>query len=140
MIITFTCKGCGKLTTKTWFRCWGNGTPVFCSSSCSGRALGKSRAGKKQSESHIANRIMSGENHANWKGNAVSDKGGRRRAERMYPQVIPCAMCGSKNSERHHVDGHTSNNAPSNILFLCRRCHMEMDGRLEALSNLNTRK
>ena len=36
-------------------------------------------------------------------------------------------------AERHHIDGNTANNKPGNIAFLCRRCHMREDGRLDAV-------
>jgi hypothetical protein len=42
--------------------------------------------------------------------------------------------CGAAAVDRHHVDGDTSHNARSNVRFLCRRCHMEADGRLAALA------
>ena len=69
--------------------------------------------------------------HPNWKGDSISEKGGRGRAQRLYPVVKPCERCGKKKAERHHRDNNTANNEPSNIHFLCRRCHMEIDGRLE---------
>jgi hypothetical protein len=34
--------------------------------------------------------------------------------------------------ERHHKDGNPLNNDPGNIDRLCRRCHMVVDGRLDA--------
>lgn len=33
--------------------------------------------------------------------------------------------------ERHHADGDPFNNARENIMTVCRRCHMTIDGRLE---------
>lgn len=32
--------------------------------------------------------------------------------------------------DRHHRDDDTTNNTPHNIAFLCRACHMAVDGRL----------
>ena len=26
----------------------------------------------------------------------------------------------------HHIDGHASNNNPTNLVFLCRKCHMKV--------------
>lgn len=69
-----------------------------------------------------------------WKGDAVSVKGGRTRALRAYRDIGPCSKCGAEKSERHHVDGDTSNNDPTNIAILCRRCHMDADGRLAAVA------
>ena len=73
-----------------------------------------------------------GERTPRWKGESVSDRGGRSRALRMYPEAGTCSVCGGENAERHHIDENTANNIPENIAFLCRRCHMAGDGRLEA--------
>ena len=62
-----------------------------------------------------------------------SVKTGRSRAQRLYPEIGPCESCGAERAERHHRDGDTINNDPSNIAALCRKCHMETDGRLEKL-------
>jgi hypothetical protein len=70
-----------------------------------------------------------------WKGDKVSKITGNNRAERWY-KLKPCVRCGGK-AERHHKDGNTLNNKPENIAFLCRRCHMKSDGRLDKLPKLN---
>lgn len=59
---------------------------------------------------------------------------GRRRAQRLYREICSCEKCGKAAMDRHHVDGNTLNNDPANIEFLCRRCHMESDGRLISFS------
>jgi hypothetical protein len=64
-----------------------------------------------------------GERNPNWKGNNVNVKSGRDRAERKYP----CP----KGTERHHVDGNPLNNLSENVLFVTRREHMILDGRIE---------
>lgn len=51
----------------------------------------------------------------------------------MFP-LQPCEVCGSEKSERHHRDDNTLNNNPANIQFLCRKHHMETDGRLAVLT------
>jgi 5-methylcytosine-specific restriction endonuclease McrA len=39
-----------------------------------------------------------------------------------------CYVCGSKsNTERHHIDFNHKNNAPSNLMWLCRRCHTQVN-------------
>ena len=89
------------------------------------------KPGFKQSPEHIAKRIKRGPDHPNWIGEAVSEKGGRARALRLYPTIGPCEVCGEAKAERHHADGNTANNAPTNIEPLCRRCHMAKDGRMD---------
>lgn len=88
------------------------------------------KKGYKQTASHIEKRTRWGENHHAWKGNAVSEKQGRKRAFYRFKEIGPCSGCGSSKSERHHIDGNTKNNESQNIAILCRRCHMKEDGRL----------
>ncbi len=59
----------------------------------------------------------------------------RQRARYDYGQ-LPCEVCGN-NSEIHHVDGNPFNNDEENIQHLCRKHHMEVDGRLEVLVSRN---
>lgn len=90
------------------------------------------RKGYKQTPEHIEKRARRGPAHYAWKGDNVIAKSGQKRARNLYPVIGPCSRCGSAKSERHHKDGNTANNAPENIEILCRRCHMEVDGRLES--------
>ena len=53
---------------------------------------------------------------------------GRGQARRMYA-LRPCDRCGGEARDRHHADGDCRNNDPANIQILCRRCHMQVDGR-----------
>mgnify|MGYP001594170758 CR=1 FL=1 len=73
-------------------------------------------------------RKKSGNPH--WKGNKV--KTGYDRANRWFKK-LPCNLCGNKKSEIHHIDNNSINNNLSNIVFLCRRHHMMIDGRLYAI-------
>lgn len=57
---------------------------------------------------------------------------GRRRAQRRFPALGTCAECEvAPARDRHHWDGNTFNNAPTNVVPLCRRCHQRIDGRLD---------
>lgn len=82
-----------------------------------------------------SNESLSGEHAPGWKGDNVKNKeAGRQRAQKLYKLPDNCERCGStKSIERHHKDENTLNNAPENIAFLCRKCHMIEDGRLEKL-------
>ena len=73
-----------------------------------------------------------GEAHYAWKGDDARDETKRERCQKMYP-LGPCSECQRQGTERHHVDGDTGNNVAANVMILCRRCHMRLDGRLEAL-------
>ncbi len=70
----------------------------------------------------------SGPLNSNWVGDNITQASARCRAQRMYPQQ-PCVICG-KDGERHHKDGDTANNQYDNIDWLCRKHHMEADGRM----------
>ena len=46
-------------------------------------------------------------------------------ARRMVPRG-PCAICGKPNAtDVHHRDGNFRNNAPENLIRLCRSCHIK---------------
>lgn len=56
---------------------------------------------------------------------------GRAKARRRYAVLGMCERCGLVPAEdRHHVDGDPQNNERTNVVFLCTRCHMAVDGRL----------
>jgi hypothetical protein len=65
-----------------------------------------------------------------------SSHAGHQRAIRRYRELGVCQHdgCSADAVDRHHVDGDGNNNDPSNIRFLCRRHHMEEDGRLAELA------
>lgn len=64
----------------------------------------------------------------NWRGDKAHENSGRMRALR-HIRCQPCRICGNK-GEHHHIDGNTLNNELTNIDYLCRRHHMEIDGRI----------
>ena len=74
-----------------------------------------------------------------WDGLITNVHNGRSRALYLYPSPGACQRCGRilKRIDRHHIDGNTSNNLLNNIAFLCRRCHMQEDGRLARLRELS---
>ena len=90
------------------------------------------KKGYRQTPEHVAKRIRTGEAHYAWKGDAVGADTGRQRARKRYQAIGPCSHCGATKTERHHIDGNTLNNEPSNIDVTCRRCHMKHDGRMKA--------
>jgi hypothetical protein len=73
--------------------------------------------------------------HHAWKGDNITPTTGHKRAIQMYP-MKPCEVCGREKTERHHKDGNALNNSPENIRFLCHRCHMTEDGRLDRLHEI----
>jgi hypothetical protein len=78
----------------------------------------------------LGNVVHHGQKSVGWKGDKATKEAGRARARSMY-EIINCEKCGKPAVDRHHKDGNTLNNKPSNIIPLCRRCHMKEDGRLE---------
>lgn len=56
------------------------------------------------------------------------------RYNTMWPMSngYECMDCDAPAVDRHHIDGNHYNDAPSNIVMLCRRCHMLRDGRISS--------
>lgn len=118
------CAQCGGQIRRT------GSTVKYCCHACYATAA----KGKPVAPEVLAARQpLRGEAHQHWRGDAISKKGGRKRALKMYPAIGPCIRCAAEKAERHHKDGNTVNNAPDNIEALCRRCHMEEDGRMVSL-------
>jgi len=76
-------------------------------------------------------KAQTGEKNRAWKPDTTNPQTGRGRARARYKQKEPCVVCNSPDAERHHRDGNALNNEPSNVPFLCRRCHMIEDGRIK---------
>jgi hypothetical protein len=74
---------------------------------------------------------LRGDKAPNWKGDAARPSTKRCRARRLF-KLSQCEICGVKATDRHHKDGDTGNNVRENIQILCRKCHMTVDGRLDA--------
>lgn len=78
---------------------------------------------------------LSGEHHPCWNGTKASVAAGRRRAIRRFRNLGNCERCKkAKAVDRHHKDNDTHNNERSNLMFVCRRCHMILDGRIDKLT------
>jgi hypothetical protein len=63
-------------------------------------------------------------------------KRGHAEARRLWPSPLGCCEylgCERPARDRHHVDGDPAHNVRANVAFLCRRHHMEVDGRLAAV-------
>lgn len=78
--------------------------------------------------------VVRGEQHYAWKGDAAQEQEGRQRARALYKALGQCRRCDAPAVDRHHNDGNTRNNSPENVIPLCRRCHMQADGRLDQLT------
>lgn len=80
------------------------------------------------------------ERNPKWKGDQARHDTGHGRAQRKISlKGVICERCDeAPASDRHHIDANRLNNDPTNIMRLCRRCHMEEDGRLEALRARNS--
>ena len=72
---------------------------------------------------------QTGANNSNWRHESNNYGTGHSRAIATFT-LEPCVVCGSEKSERHHIDGNYMNNERSNIMFLCRKHHMQEDGRM----------
>ena len=54
-------------------------------------------------------------------------KEGRAEAKRLFPVPDVLCSCGSKVTDRHHIDGDTHNNVADNIGFYCHKCHLRLE-------------
>jgi len=106
------CEICGK--EYTWRDSRGE---RFCSKLCWAKHMSKARIGE---------------------GNPRFNHGWRQY-RRMMEDVTACQNCGRHYGlEIHHKDGNHKNNTLTNLIKVCRRCHMLMDGRLENLNYRNS--
>jgi hypothetical protein len=89
----------------------------FCSKKCFSEWMSKERIGEKNP--HFNNV---------W-----------RQYHRIMKDIKSCKNCGRKyNLETHHLDGNRHNQDPNNLIKVCRRCHMLLDGRFANLNYHNS--
>ena len=79
------------------------------------------------------------ENNPNWKGDNVSPDNKRKRVRRRYA-LTNCEVCGKPGRDRHHKNANLNDISPGNIIILCRRCHMAIDGRIDKLRVIERKK
>lgn len=118
------CRYAGSMITirccevcKTEFECVGQYPRKTCSNTCMNKA--KSLAKR-------------GENNPNWAGDGVGYKGVHLWVKKRYPAPQRCEGCGKKQRLDLANKGVYSRDR-SQWEWLCRRCHMVKDGRLEKL-------
>jgi hypothetical protein len=82
-----------------------------------------------------------GPRNPNWNNFASTgtEHRGRERAQRRF-ELGPCVKCGEPATDRHHINADTLDNRPENVLTLCRRCHLVIDGRLDAIIERNRKR
>lgn len=72
------------------------------------------------------------------KGNPRFNNGWRQYRNKMDDKTN-CYVCGCGGKlEIHHRDKNKRNNDLSNLMRICRRCHMMLDGRMSNLKNHNS--
>ena len=83
--------------------------------------------------------FRTGPQNPNWKGSNITPATGRYRARKIWGFLLqePCEGCGADAHDLHHRDHDPRNNTRDNIVVLCRRCHMQRDGRRAALIKRN---
>jgi ribosomal protein L44E len=86
--------------------------------------MSKAKIGKPPANKGIPRPEMRGNKFA-FLGDKAKPDTGRKRAQEKFKQILPCQKCGkTKQIIRHHKDENTLNNKKSNIMFLCRSCHI----------------
>lgn len=66
---------------------------------------------------------MSGENSPSWKGDNITNSGGRLRCNKLYKPDVCWGCEKTEGLERHHYDKNPKNNNAENIFFVCSCCH-----------------
>jgi hypothetical protein len=78
-----------------------------------------------------------GPKNSNWKGGRAP-RYYMRLSKEKFENDIHCQNCGLvKKLDVHHMDGNHYNNDPSNLLQVCRHCHMLLDGRWKNMVERN---
>ncbi len=95
--------------------------------------LANNRKGTHQTIEHIKKRIVTNENHPSWKGDKVGYTSLHAWVRRHKPQVYLCENCNLKPSyDLANISGLYKRDF-SDWEWLCRKCHMVEDGRLDKL-------
>lgn len=114
------CIDCGKKISKRATRC----------QSCANR----NQTGKIHWSEKARNR-RKGKNNPNWKGNKVKHTALHNWIKRRKPKPTLCERC-NKNPpmDLANISGQYKRNV-DDYWWLCRKCHMETDGRMKRLIN-----
>lgn len=78
------------------------------------------------------------ESHHFWGGEEATDSSKRSRVIRRYKidNDTKCQSCNKEKAiERYHKDRDLNNISSENIIFVCRKCCMKLDGRLDKLAS-----
>lgn len=79
-------------------------------------------------------------NHHWWQGVEATNDSKRTRTARRFKIIegTLCQRCGVLPAhDRYHKDNDLNNMDPENIILVCRRCCMELDGRLDILKSMD---
>lgn len=68
------------------------------------------------------------------KNETISRRGHHKRARRIAGAPQPCGECGFNVATVHHKDRNPANNDPSNLIWLCHKCHMQEHAQAGHLS------
>jgi len=80
-----------------------------------------------------------GEDAYNWKGDWVGETGLHRWVSRNKPKPKVCEQCNKQPpKDLANISGQYKRDV-SDFEWLCRKCHMESDGRLERLHKIDKR-
>lgn len=93
------------------------------------RMLHIKEIGEKISKSRKGQRVIWGENHWNWQGGKsfeiypIEFIQAKKIVRELYRNV--CQICFEKGTDIHHIDYNKQNNDFSNLICLCRHCHIK---------------
>lgn len=119
---TRVCQDCGGPCWKPSKRCL----------KCSAIHVGSLHKGRKHAKEHVWKRTQAikGEGNASWKGNKVGLSGLHEWVRARLPKPELCEVC-KRVPPRDLANQGTYDRNLSNWRWLCRRCHLYSDGRIE---------
>ena len=112
------------------------------SASHMGNDSGKYNRGRKFSDEHRRKMSLSKQEEKNemWKGSEASYSAFHIWISKHKPKTTVCENCGKKKRLEAAFKNHNANSRNmvytrnfADWLWLCRRCHMKLDGRLDSL-------
>lgn len=130
------CELCGEemLLSPHWFK-----KRKYCSNKCVG--LASRTKDIPESERKIQKKLVKSKVNNNWSGDGVSYRAIHKYIKRRKEKPIKCELCGETPTHKTGLDlANISQEYKRDIddwEWLCRRCHMTKDGRLEKFKNLS---
>ncbi len=115
------CKNQGQKTGKI-VKCYTCKKQIYKTLTDQNRSISKKYFCNKSCQTVWRNSLYLEEKHTNWKGGENSYRDILRRTN-VVPECSKCHSADLRTLAVHHKDKDRSNNAVSNLIWLCHNCH-----------------